>query len=168
MHEGDKPSHEAVSLWARQHIAATWRWLQNRVHYTKTKWHNNEINTNTVDSLKPCGKKQQSPTCFHFVLAQTVTMFFLHTLAHGVKIFYSAGCSLVRSSVRGPFALQAGTCRPRASTAWRWGLPFIYRLRANCYSRALVRQRYILCSLSAVEAFYSKYREQICSLLNGM
>lgn len=165
MHEGDKPNHEANSLWARRHIAGAWTWLQNRVHYTKTKWHNNEINKNTVASLKPCGKRQQSPTCFLSVLALSVTMFSLHTRAHGVKIFYSTGCSLVRSSARGTFALHAGTRRPSASTAWRWGLPFMYRLRANCYARAFVKQRCILCSPSAVEAFYSKYREQICSFV---
>lgn len=85
-----------------------------------------------------------------------------------MKILYSAGCCLVRSSARGPFALQAGTRRPSASTAWRWGLPFIYTLSANCYSRAPARQRCILCPLTAVKAFYSKYREQICSLLDSM
>lgn len=145
---GDKPSHEADSTWARsgrQHIAGTWRWLEWSLSHTKTKWHNDEINKNTVDSLKPCGKRQQSPTCFHFVLALTVTMFFWRTQAHVVNILYSTGCSLVRSSARGAFALQAGTSRPSLSTAWRWGLPFIYTLRANCYSHALARQRCILC-----------------------
>lgn len=142
-----------------------WKW--SLIH-TKTKWHNDEINTNTVASLKPCGKRQQSPTCFHFVLTLTVTMSFWRTRAHVVKILYSAGCSVDRSSARGPFALQAGTWRPSVSTAWRWGLPFIYRLRANCYSRARAKQRCILCPLSAVKAFYSKYREQICSLSNRM
>lgn len=97
----DKPSHGADSLWAssdRQHIVRVgWEWslIQSE------KWHNNEINTNTVASLTPCGEGQQSRTCFHFLLALTATMFFWHTRAH----VYSTCCSLVRSSARGPFAL---------------------------------------------------------------
>lgn len=93
---------------------------------------------------------QHTATCSHVV---PPTMFFFFTNSHGVKILNSIGFSLGRSSARGPFALQAGTWRPRASTAWRWGLPFIWRLRANCYSIVPVRQRCILCSFSAVAAF---------------
>ena len=86
-----------------------WKW--SLIH-AKTKWHNDEINKNTAASLKPCGKRQQSPTCFHFVLARTGTMLFWCTQANVLKLLYSTGCSLGGSSARGPFALQAGTSRP--------------------------------------------------------
>lgn len=166
---GDKPSHEADFLWARsskQHIARPWRWLKMKSTEPR-KWHNDEISKTTVASLKLCVKWQQSPTCFHLVCIRTATMLFLNIWGHGVKILYSAGWSLDRSSARGPFALQAGTWRPSASTAWRWGLPFIYR--EQTVTPLLSPDRGWHCALfQQRKHLLKKYGEQICSLFGSM
>lgn len=139
---------------SEQHGARTWRWLE--IGFTsKTQWHNGDVSKTTVQLLKRSPRTAYGdmfPRCS----SNNVLFFYKHS--HGVKILNSIGCSLGRSSARGPFSLQAGTWRPRASTAWRWGLPFIWRLRANCYSIAPIRQRCILCSLLAVAAFARNMR----------
>lgn len=90
-----------LTLWAssdRREHGGGWEW--SLIQSKTKKWHKNEINKNTVASLTPCGERQQSRTCFHFLLALTATMFFWRT-----RHVYSTCCSLVRSSARGPFAL---------------------------------------------------------------
>lgn len=157
MHEGDKPSHE-VQLWAsctlqergggRGGIWSTPISSDIMLRSTKIQWFHWEPEARAIE-------RQQSTTCFYFVQALTVTMFFWFTWPHGVKILYSTGCSPVRSGARAPIALQVGTSWPSLGTTWE--LPFIYRLRTNCYSpaRTLTRQRYVLCPLSVVRAFLS-------------
>lgn len=141
---GISPVMRPTPPWARRgkHIAGTRRWLELR----SEEWHNVEVSKTTVMLLKPCCKTQYSATYFHFVFFPAPSITMLH---------YSTGCSVIGSSASEPFALQAGAWRPSASTAWRWGLLFICRLRANCYSIALTTQRCILCprSLSSVKAF---------------
>lgn len=85
MHEGDKPCHGAENVWARSKQAAkTWRWLEWSLSHTEPKWHNDEININTVASLKRCGKRQQSPSCFSVVCALTA--------CNNVLLTYTKSC----------------------------------------------------------------------------
>lgn len=85
---------------------------------------------------------------------QHISTFFPPLTQSVTMLHYSTGCSVISSCAREPFALQAGPWRRCASTAWRWGLLFICRPGANCYSIALTTQRYILClgALSRVKA----------------
>lgn len=134
LHVGDKPDHEADPAVSQEGWAAhRRRWL--RVTPTPKTWHNVEVSRTTVTLLKPARHSNR----------QHISTFFLPLTPSITMLHYSTGCSVISSCAREPFALQAGPWRRCASTAWRWGLLFICRPGANCYSIALTTQRYILC-----------------------
>lgn len=157
-HEGDKPGHEAEAAHRGRGWTGVWA-TPSDISMRSTKY---------SAFIEAHWWVATITNMFLHCVSLTVTMFFSHVRPHVVNILYSAACSLLGSSARGAFAPQAGARGPSLSPAWRWGLPFIYRLRANCYSAALATQRCILCPLGGGRILLDTGNKlPTCSLLEG-